>query len=116
MATNFTNVDDYIHSFPAEIQTLLNELRQTIKGVIPNASEVISYQIPCFKVDGKYVIYFSAWKDHLSIYPIPDGPESFKKKIAPYKAGKGTLRFALNTPLPHELIKQVAVRLLEQRS
>lgn len=81
-------------------------MRQTIRGVLPEAEETISYAIPTFKLGGRPVVYFAGYKGHVSVYPIPhDAP--LEERMAPYRAGKGTLRFGLGTPLPTELIEAV---------
>jgi len=75
---------------------------------MPEAKEVISYQIPAFKLNGKYPIYFGGWKNNVSLYPVPAGDNAFKKAIAPYVAGKGTIKFPLGKPVPHDLIREIA--------
>jgi uncharacterized protein YdhG (YjbR/CyaY superfamily) len=82
---------------------------------VPGTEERISYGIPTFTLDGRYVVYFSGWKEHVSVYPIPDADPALAQAIKPYMAGKGTLKFALGKPIPIELIQRVAARLLEQR-
>jgi len=109
-------VDEYIAKFPADVQNVLMEVRVTMQAAAPGAEEKISYGIPTFVVDGKYLIYFAGWKKHISIYPVPVGDDAFNEKIAPYVAGKGTLKFPLDEPLPMKLIsKMVKLRLAEQR-
>lgn len=71
------------------------------------SEEVISYGIPAFKVDGKNLIFFAGWKEHVSLYPIPPGPSTFTKKISPFVTGKGTIQFQLDKPVPYNLIKDV---------
>ena len=115
MATKYETIDDYIASKPTEVQPILERVRQTLRKAIPHTDEAISYQIPTFKLDGKYVVYFAAWKNHLSIYPIPDADEDFERELAPYRAAKGTLKFPFGQPIPYELIEQVALSLLSRR-
>lgn len=104
---SYTTIDEYIAEFPKEIQTVLRKLRATIKKTIPDADELISYQIPAFKLNGRMVIYFAGWKHHVAMYPIPAGSETFNKQIVKYKKSKGTLHFPLDQPLPLRLIQQV---------
>ena len=113
----FATVDEYIASFPPEVQRTLEEVRAAIRSVVPGTEERISYGIPTFAVEGRYVVYFSGWKRHVSVYPIPDvsSDPAFERQLKPFMAGKGTLKFALDQPLPIELIQRVAKRLLEQR-
>jgi len=105
--TNFQSVDEYIATFPEDIQKILEEIRATIKAAAPDAKEKISYQIAAFELNGKNLIYFAGWKKHISLYPIPSGDEAFEKKISKYVAGKGTLKFPLDKPLPLKLISRI---------
>ena len=103
----FNSIDEYIGNFPADVQKILLELRDTIKAAAPEAGETISYGIPTFTLDGKYLIYFAGWKNHISIYPIPTGSDAFNKQISKYVEGKGTLKFPLDKPLPLKLITKI---------
>lgn len=103
----FTSVDEYIASFPEETQKRLEQVRLTIKATVPDAREKISYQIGAFELNGKNLIGFAGWKNHISIYPIPSGSEAFNKEIAKYADGKGTLKFRLDKPLPLKLIGRI---------
>jgi len=115
MAEKWKSVDEYIASFPEEVRPVLEDVRRTIKTALPEAEEVISYNIPTFKVGGKYLVYFAGWKKHISIYPIPGGDEVFEKELTPYRTGPGTLRFALNRPMPLDLIDRVTKHLQKGR-
>ena len=103
----FNSIDEYIASFPEDVQKILEELRATIKAAAPDADEKISYGIPTFTLNGKYLIYFAGWKDHISIYPIPSGTEAFNKEVSKYVEGKGTLKFPIDKPLPLKLITKI---------
>jgi uncharacterized protein YdhG (YjbR/CyaY superfamily) len=111
----FTTIDEYIASFPPDVRQVLDAVRATIRAAAPGLDEGISYGIPTFKLGGRYVVYFAGWKDHISVYPIPDADEALARELAPYVTGKGTLRFPLDRPTPHELIGRVAALLLERR-
>jgi uncharacterized protein YdhG (YjbR/CyaY superfamily) len=102
----FTTMDEYITTFPEDVQGVLEKIRRTIRKTVPAADETISYQIPTFKLDGKYLVYFAGYKNHVSLYPIPSGKEILKE-LAPYKAGKGTVRFPLDEPIPYDLVKKI---------
>lgn len=115
MAQHFTSVDDYIASQPADVQTVLQEIRQRAHAAVPGAGEMISYDIPTITINGRYVVYFAAWKHHVSVYPVPRGDEAFEQEIAPYRAAKGTLKFPLGKPVPYELIGKVAELLAAAR-
>ena len=112
---HFQSVDEYISSFPKETQDILQKLRHLIRKEMPQAQEIISYQIPCFKLNDKYVIYFAGYKNHISLYPIPKGDAAFQKKISPFFKGKGTISFSLDSPIPHSLVNEIIQTAVKQR-
>jgi uncharacterized protein YdhG (YjbR/CyaY superfamily) len=91
-------------------------LLETIKDVVPGAEETISYQIPTFKLNGSYLIYFAGWKNHVSLYPVPRGNDLFKKELSNYKGGKGTVQFSLDKPIPIPLIKKIVKYRIKETS
>jgi uncharacterized protein YdhG (YjbR/CyaY superfamily) len=112
VAKQFESIDDYIESFPAEVQAILEAVRRSIRKSAPEAEETISYQMPTFTLNGKYLVYFGGWKHHIGLYPVPAVDEELEKELSKYRATKGTLRFPLQEPIPYGLIeKLVAVRL-----
>lgn len=115
MAKSFATIDDYISSCPEGVRAILAEVRQTIREAIPGADETISYQMPTFALDGKYLVSFGAWKRHLAVYPTPTGDPAFEQAIAPYRAAKSTARFPLHQPIPYDLIRRLVVLLVQQR-
>ncbi|KKQ42537.1 MAG: hypothetical protein US60_C0016G0015 [Microgenomates group bacterium GW2011_GWC1_37_8] len=105
--TDFQSVDNYIKTYPKDVQALLERVRQTIRKAAPSATEAISYQMPTFKLNGKNLVHFAAFKNHIGFYPIPSGIESFKKELSPYKQGKGSVQFPIEEPLPLALITKI---------
>ncbi len=103
----FKTVDEYIQAFPKDVQGILKKMRQTIKEAAPGAVETISYQIPTFKLNGKGLVYFAAFKSHIGFYPIHTGVEGFKKELSRYKQGKGSVQFPLDQPIPYDLVKKI---------
>jgi uncharacterized protein YdhG (YjbR/CyaY superfamily) len=103
----FASVDEYIGTFPKDVQKILEEVRRTIKAAAPDAREKISYQIAAFELNGKNLIHFAGWKNHISMYPIPSGSEAFNNEVSKYAAGKGTLQFPLDKQLPLRLITKI---------
>lgn len=99
----FESIDDYIEAFPNDIQIILNEIRKTVREAAPEAIESINYGIPTFKLAGN-LVHFAAYKNHIGFYPAPSGMKEFKKEVATYKTGKGTMQFPLDKPIPYELI------------
>jgi len=106
--TDFKSVDEYIATQPEDVQAILQRVRSAIRKAVPGAEEVISYQIPAYKLHGGPVLYFAGWKQHFSLYPVTDHVvEAFQADLAPYKVGKGTIRFPLSQPVPVKLIERI---------
>ncbi len=110
----FTSIDEYIATFPAETQKIMEELRATIKAVAPEAEEKIAYHMPAFALNGNLVL-FSAWKKHIGFYGTSNEiQEALKNELSIYANEKGSLLFPLEKPLPLKLIsKIVALRVAE---
>jgi uncharacterized protein YdhG (YjbR/CyaY superfamily) len=100
-------IEEYIESFPIDTQKILKQVRNAIKKAAPEVEETISYAIPAFKFNGKYLIYFAGYKTHVGLYPAPRESEEFKEELSIYKGGKGTVQFPLNQPMPLDLIKRI---------
>ncbi len=112
----FSSIDEYIASFPQDIQKIMNLLRETIKGAAPDAEEKISYNMPTFILNGKYLVYFAGWKRHIAFYGAPKGNPEFKEDLSTYESGQGTLQFPYEKPMPLDLItKIVKFRAAENR-
>jgi uncharacterized protein YdhG (YjbR/CyaY superfamily) len=105
--TDFQSIDEYIAACPKQSQKPLQEIRAAIKAIVPDAKEKISYQIAAFELNGKNLLAFAGWKNHVSIYPIPAGSKAFNEAVSKYVAGKGTVKFPLDKPLPMKLINQI---------
>lgn len=99
-------VDEYIAGFDKDRQKVLNKIRKLVKTEAPEATEKISYGMPAFFLK-KNLLYFAAFEDHYSIFPSPRGIDELAEETAPYRSGKGTLRFDYDKPIPWELIKKV---------
>lgn len=102
----FRSIDEYIATFPAEIQQILQEIRATIQAAAPEAKEKISYQMPTFTLNGN-LVHFAAFKKHIGFYPTPSGTDAFQKELAVYKTAKGSDQFPLDHPMPLELIRKI---------
>ncbi len=102
----FRNVDEYIASQPEPIRPLLEEVRQLIRKAAPQATEVISYGMPGYKLGGM-LIWFGAAKNHYAIYPHAETIEAFKDKLSGYKTSKGTIQFPFDRPVPATLITEI---------
>ena len=103
----FTTVEEYAASLPAASKKIFAAFRKTIKQAAPEAEELISYNIPALKLHGM-LVYFAAWKEHVSMYPRTAGLEkAFKKEMAKYGVSKGTIKFPTVEPLPLDIISNM---------
>ena len=100
------SVDDYIAAAAPAARPLLQTLRKTIKQAAPEAKEKLSYGMPYYSFHGRFM-YFGAFKDHVSLYPMKSGVTNFQKKLIGYKTSAGTVQFPLDKPLPVDLIRQI---------
>lgn len=101
-----SSIDEYIAGFPADVQDILEKLRLTIQQAAPEAVEAIRYQIPTFILNGN-LVHFAAYKKHIGFYPTPSGIEQFKSELIAYKTSKGTVQFALDQPIPYDLVRKI---------
>lgn len=115
MAAKFQTVDDYVAAQPDDIQLVLEEIRRTIRDVVPDAGERISYQMPTATTAGHDLVYFAAWKRHIGMYPVPEGDAKLDIDLAPYRAVASTVRFPYNRPIPYDLIARMVQALAAQR-
>jgi uncharacterized protein YdhG (YjbR/CyaY superfamily) len=107
-------VDAYILGFPLEVQKILQKIRHTIRSAAPGAQEAISYRIPTFKLNGRYLIYFAGFKTHVGLYPVPVDSAEFQDDLAVYGSGKATMKFPLGQPIPFDLITRVVKHKVKQ--
>ncbi len=107
MRKQFRTIDEYIEAFPTNVQNILEKMRKTIRKAAPEAIEVISYQMPTFKLNGKNLVHFAAFKNHIGFYLIPTGIEAFKEELSQYKQGKGSVQFPIDKPIPYDLVERI---------
>ena len=100
-------IDDYIAQFPPSTQVALKETRALIRASAREATETISYAMPTFDLNGRHLVHFAGFKNHVGFYPIPSAIEAFRDELAPYKSGKGSAQFPLGRPLPADLIRRI---------
>jgi len=111
----FRTIDEYIVTFPRNVQVILKELRRTIRDSAPEAEEAITYGMPAFKLNGN-LVFFAAFKNHIGFYPTPSAIEAFKEELSDYEVSKGTIRFPMNRPVPLDLVRRiVAYRVKENQ-
>jgi len=113
-SNNSTTIDAYIKAFPQNVQEILEKVRQIIRKEAPEAVEAISYGMPTFKLNGKNLVHFAGWKEHIGFYPTPSGIEKFKKELSHYQGAKGSIQFPLNQPIPYDLIAQIVKYRIEE--
>lgn len=101
-----TTIDEYIADFPTDVQEILQQIRATIKEAAPEAGEKISYGMPTFTLKGN-LIHFAAFKNHIGLYPTPNGIEEFKEELSVYKGAKGSVQFPIDKPMPLALITRI---------
>ena len=112
----FKTTDEYIASFPKNVQVALQQTRQAIRKAAPQAQEVISYSMPAFK-QNSILVWFAAFKNHIGFFPKVSAMEAFKEKLSDYKTSKGTIRFPLDKPIPVDLVREiVSFRVKEDKS
>lgn len=102
-----TTIDEYIAGYPADIQSILNQLRALIRELAPEAVEKIGYGIPTFTLYGRNLVHFAAYKNHIGFYPNPSGIKEFEQELSTYNTSKGAIQFPVNEPIPYELISRI---------
>ena len=101
-----SSIDEYISSFPADVQKKLRDLRALIQEAAPDAVEKISYQMPTFYLNGN-LVHFAAHSRHIGFYPTPSAILAFKRELSQYENARGSVQFPMEEPLPFELIRRM---------
>ena len=104
--TKFETIDQYIASYPKNVQEILKKLKSIIKESAPMAQETINYGIPTFKLNGN-LVHFAAFKNHIGFYPTPSGITAFKKELSSFEQAKGSVQFPIDKPIPFDIIKKI---------
>ncbi len=111
----YTTINEYIATYPKDTQTKLKKLRSFIKDLMPkDVEETITYQMPTFKVGGRSVVYFAAFKNHIGFYPFPSGIAAFKDETKGFVTSKGTIQFPLDKPIPFDLVRKIVLFRLKE--
>jgi len=103
----FKNINEFIGSFPPDIQKVLGRLRKTIQDAAPKAEEAMRYGIPTFRLNDENLVHFSAFAKHIGFYPTPSAIVTFKKELSVYKGAKGSVQFPLDKPIPYDLVRKI---------
>lgn len=112
------DVEKYLAGVPKESRAALEKLRQTIKSVVPEAIEVISYQVPTFKLEGRMLVSYAAFAEHCSFFPGAGPVDLHYDELKSFRTSKGTIRFTPDKPLSAALLKKLVrtrLRLNEER-
>ena len=115
MATRFASVEEYLDALPDEARTVMEGIRRSIRGVVPDIGERISYGMPTFTLDGLPLVHVAAWKRHIGLYPLPPLDGSLAEEVAPYRTATGTMRLPLGKDVPYDLVGRVVEVLVDRR-
>ncbi len=100
-------IDEYVATLPPDVLQLLNKVRSVVNNAVPDGVEAIAYAIPTIKLNGKNLVHFAGFKNHIGFYPAPSGSKAFQDELAGYKQGKGSIQFPLDKPIPYHLIEKI---------
>ena len=110
-----SEINEYIAQFPKETQERLKAIRETVRELVPQATERICMRMPTVDLNGKWLVHYAGFDKHIGFYPQPSAILAFAERLASYKTSKGTVQFPLNQPLPIDLIREmVKWRIAEQ--
>jgi uncharacterized protein YdhG (YjbR/CyaY superfamily) len=111
-------IDEYLTGVKADQRIVLEQLRKTIRAAAPRAEECISYGIPAFRLNGRFLVFFGAWANHCSFYPGSSATlKKFRDDLKGFQVSKGTVRFSPDNPMPIALVKKlVKARITENRT
>jgi uncharacterized protein YdhG (YjbR/CyaY superfamily) len=113
-STSPATVDAYIAALDGDAQRAAIQFREIIRRAAPGITEAVRYKMPCFLLDGKYLVYFGAWKSHIGLYPIPTFDTDLEAEVAPYRAAKDTVRFRYKDPVPTDLVERLIAELVRR--
>lgn len=111
-----STIAEYIHTFPENIQKLMEQIHAIIKEKAPQAQESISYGMPTYKTNGKPLVYFAGFKNHIGFYATPTGHREFADELSKFKQGKGSVQFPLDKPIPFDLIGRIVEHRVKENS
>lgn len=100
-------MDEYINTYSGDAKQRLQQIRKTIQELSPTSSETISYGMPTFKLYGRNLIHFAAFKNHIGIYPTPSAVTYFEPFLSQYAHAKGSIQFPLDKPFPYDLLEKI---------
>lgn len=107
------SIDEYIAQFPADIKVLLQQVRETIREMAPEAVETIKYGMPTFVLN-ENLVHFAGYTKHIGFYPTPSGLNAFSEEVNQFKHSKGAVQFPLDKPLPLDLVRKITKFRIEE--
>lgn len=107
MPIKHASIDAYVETLSDQGKEVATQMRALIARIVPEAKEAVRYNMPAFQLDGRSFIYFAVWKKHLGLYPIYRGDAAFEELVRPYRAKTDTVQFALDRPLPIDVIEKI---------
>lgn len=112
----YATVAEYLQDIPAQTIERIDELQAAIKAAVPKAEEVISYNMPAYKLNGKVLVYFAAYAKHVGFYPTASPMEVFAEELSKYKTSKGAVQFPLDKKIPAALVKKIVKYRIQQEA
>jgi uncharacterized protein YdhG (YjbR/CyaY superfamily) len=103
----FHSVDEYISNFSGDINFRLKKIKKIINEIAPEAAEIISYNMPAYKIYGRILLYFAVHSKHIGLYAMPSAIIKYKKELSGYVTSKGTIQFPFDKPMPYDLIRKI---------
>jgi uncharacterized protein YdhG (YjbR/CyaY superfamily) len=116
MAESWTTVDEYVAALPEDVRPVMESLRRSIRAVVPDVGEIISYQMPTFTLDGLPLVHVAAWRRHIGLYPLPPLDGELARAVAPYRAAKDAMQLRYAEPIPYDLVERVVAVMVRQRA
>ena len=116
MAVKFETVDEYIASFPKDVQAILSKVREAIRSNVPGGEEKVRYGMPAVMLGGRYAVHFAGGKRHVGLYPIPKLDAALEAELAPFRAAKDSVNFTYSNPIPYDLIERVTASIVKLRA
>jgi uncharacterized protein YdhG (YjbR/CyaY superfamily) len=114
MASRFASVDEYIEALPDGVRPLMQQVRRSIRTVVPDIGETISYSMPTFTLDGKPLVHVAVWKKHIGVYPLPEMDDELSRDVERYRGTPDTLRLPLDD-VPFDLLERVVAAMVAGR-
>jgi uncharacterized protein YdhG (YjbR/CyaY superfamily) len=115
VAEQFATVDEYVAALPEDVRPVMEGIRRSIRAVVPDIGETISYRMPTFVLDGLPLLHVAAWKKHVGLYPLPPMDDELGREVAPYRAATDTMQLKYARPIPYELVERVVAVMLRHR-